>query len=259
MKKNLNNSTFKIGEDFTETVNDVPFKMIYVKGGTFIMGATKEPVDKALVWKGPAHEVTLTKDFYIGECMVTQALWEAVMGTTIEQQQNGKENTQRFFPGVGADYPMYYVSWNEAQEFCIKLCGLLHKTYVLPTEAQWEFAARGGNKHMEYKYSGSDNVDEVAWYDGNSDKSTHPVGTKKPNELGIYDMSGNVAEWCGDRWGKYSGEAQIDPTGPKTGSIRILRGGDWFHDAGACRVSNRGCGNPEEGGSHIGFRVVMIP
>ncbi len=210
------------------TVNDVTFKMIKVEGGTFTMGEGKK-----------AHEVTLS-DYYIGEFEVTQELWEAVMGS----------NPSWF---KGSSLPVEKVSWNDCQGFINKLNRLTGKNFRLPTEAQWEYAARGGNKSKGYKYSGSNNIDEVAWYSRN----TRAVGTKLPNELGIYDMSGNVWEWCQDWYGKYSSDSQTDPQGPSSGSFRVFRGGGWGSSARLCRVSIRLDGNPDYGHYYNGLRLVL--
>ncbi len=247
----------KIGEDFTEKVSGVEIEMIYVKGGTFRMGATEEQGDDAYDYEKPVHSVTLS-DYYIGKFEVTQELWEKVMGTTIQQQRD-KANKDWSLCGVGSDYPMYYVNWHEAQEFCTKLSQLTGRKYALPTEAQWEYAARGGVKSRGYKYSGSNTIGNVAWYSDNSSSSTHPVATKQPNELGLYDMSGNVWEWCSDWKDYYSSESQSNPTGPSTGSYRVLRGGSWCHDARLCRVSYRNINFPSRRHGSYGFRVVLLP
>ncbi len=167
-------------------------EMVYVPGGTFLMGSTDGESDEA-----PVHQVTLDS-FYIGKYEVTQSQWQAIMGTTVNQQRD-KAGKELDLAGVGDTYPMYYVSWDEVQEFISRLNAATGKHYRLPTEAEWEYAARGGNKSQGYIYSGSDSLDNVAWYYENSNDSVHPVGTKSPNELGIYDMSGNVSEWCLDQ------------------------------------------------------------
>ncbi|MBP3227884.1 MAG: SUMF1/EgtB/PvdO family nonheme iron enzyme [Bacteroidaceae bacterium] len=198
-------------QDETYTVGGVQFKMVAVTGGTFLMGNTSGDSDEK-----PLHSVTLS-DYHIGQTEVTQALWQAVTGS----------NPAYF---VDASKPVERVSWNECQEFITKLNQLTGKTFRLPTEAEWEFAARGGLKSRGYVYSGSNEIDNVAWYKNNSSSQTHKVATKAPNELGLYDMSGNVWEWCADWYGTYSHEAQTDPTGPDTGVRRVLRGGSWGYD-----------------------------
>ncbi|MCQ2314181.1 MAG: SUMF1/EgtB/PvdO family nonheme iron enzyme [Bacteroidales bacterium] len=225
----------------TCTINGVDFKMIKVEGGTFAMGEGKKK----------SHEVTLS-DYYIGEFEVTQELWEAVMG----------KNPSKF---KGGNLPVERVSWKDCQKFINELnqlcAGWLNgKRFSLPTEAQWEYAARGGNKSREYEFSGSNDVDEVAWYNGNSD-NIHSVGTKSPNELGIYDMSGNVYEWCQDWKGSYSSKSRTDPQGPSSGSYRVLRGGSWDGSARLCRVYDRDGISPfRRNFSHgfIGFRLALV-
>ena len=201
--------------------NGVPFDMVEVRGGTFRMGATSEQGSDALDNEKPVHSVTLS-GYYIGKTEVTQALWEAVMGN----------NPSRF---KGDNLPVDWVSWNDCQEFIRKLNALTGQHFRLPTEAEWEFACRGGNNSRGYKYSGSNNLGSVAWYDDNSGVKTHPVATKSPNELGIYDMSGNVWEWCADWYGDYSSGAQTNPKGPYGGSYRVYRGGGRRDGVGSCR------------------------
>ncbi len=240
---------------YTETVSGLSFDMVYVEGGTFRMGGTEEQGEDARVDEKPVHSVTLS-DYYIGKFEVTQGLWKAVMGTGVEEQMEKAGWSD--LRGVRDDYPMYYVSWNEAQKFVSKLSELTGKKYVLPTEAQWEYAARGGVKSRGYKYSGSNTIDDVAWYAGNSETAAHPVGTKLPNELGIYDMSGNVCEWCSDWYSDYSDVSQTDPTGPSSGFYRVHRGGSWNFNAGYCRVSSRSYDLPGSRGDHLGFRVALV-
>ena len=227
------------------TVNGVSFEMVYVEGGTFDMGATSEQGSDAYDWEKPVHRVTLS-GYYIGKCEVTQELWEAVMGG----------NPSEF---IGAQKPVESVSWYDCQEFVSRLNSLTGRTFRLPTEAEWEYAARGGNKSRHYKYSGSDNIGNVAWHAGNSGSSTHAVGTKTANELGIYDMSGNVYEWCSDWYGDYSAGTQTNPQGPSSGSIRVLRGGGWYFRAGSCRVSYRNYDDPGFSFSNGGLRLVLVP
>ena len=224
------------------TVNGVPFNMIRVDGGTFTMGATSEmtnPYDD----EKPAHQVTLLT-YYIGEREVTQSLWQAVMG----------RNPSKF---KGDNLPVEQVSWDACQNFIKKLNEMTGRTFRLPTEAEWEFAARGGNKSRHTQYSGSSNIDEVAWYGDNSGNKTHPVKGKKANELGIYDMSGNVWEWCQDYYGSYSSTSQTSPTGPDSGAYRVYRGGGWGGSAGFCRSSDRGGDAPGSSGSLLGLRLVL--
>lgn len=245
-------------QDYVEQANcGLDMKMVYVEGGQFQMGATSEQSGEAFNNESPVHNVQL-ESFYIAECEVTQAQWQKIMGTTIYQQRD-KANTSWAMYGVGDNHPVYYVSWEEAQMFCRELSALTGKTYLLPTEAQWEYAARGGKNSRKYKYSGSyDAIDAVAWYTSNSGSSTHPVKQKRANELGLYDMSGNVWEWCSDWYGTYSSSMQNNPMGASSGQYRVLRGGSWYSDAQLCRVSNRGCTTPSNRDDG-GFRVVCLP
>ena len=227
----------------TITVNGVSFTMIKVEGGTFNMGATSEQGSDAESDEKPVHSVTLS-DYYIGETEVTQELWKAVMGS----------NPSYF---KGSQKPVEQVSWNDCKEFITKLNKLTGKNFRLPTEAEWEYAARGGNKSKGYKYSGSNTIGNVAWYTDNSSSKTHDVKTKTPNELGIYDMSGNVYEWCEDWYGNYSSGSQTNPTGPSTGSYRVLRGGSWLNNAKICRVSYRNSNYPDNRNNFNGFRLAL--
>ena len=199
------------------------------------MGATEEQAG-ASANESPAHQVTLTKDYYLGETEVTQALWYAVMGQKPTSDGSAWSSTY----GLGDNYPAYYISWNDCQEFISKLNQLTGLTFRLPTEAEWEYAARGGNKATtQTLYSGSNTIGDVAWYDDNSSSSTHAFAGKSANALGLYDMSGNVWEWCNDWYGSYSSGAQTDPTGSSSGSSRVLRGGGWNYSANDCRVAKR--------------------
>lgn len=230
-------------------------KMIYVEGGSFRMGATAEQGSEAGSGELPVHTVQL-ESFYIAECEVTQAQWEAVMGTTIYRQRDLAGASSLY--GVGADVPMYYISWDEAQAFCRELSAMTGRTYILPTEAQWEYAARGGKHSKGYKYSGSYMADAVAWY-GSSVSEGNPVKQKRANELGLYDMSGNLLEWCYDWYGSYSSSPLNNPTGPSSGETRVCRGGAWGLDEGFCRVSDRRSIEPAYRGGGVGFRVVCLP
>ena len=227
----------------TFTVNGVSFTMIRVDGGTFKMGATKAQDSDAYDDESPVHEVTLST-YMMGETEVTQALWKAVMGS----------NPSNF---KGDQNPVESVSWNDCQEFLKKLNTLTGKTFRLPTEAEWEYAARGGSKSRKTKYSGGSDIGSVAWYDGNSGFKTHPVKGKVPNELGIYDMSGNVWEWCSDWYGVYSSSSLTNPKGASSGSYRVYRGGSWGHDARRCRSTLRHSGTPGSSGSYLGLRLAL--
>ena len=237
--------TFGTNNPNTFTVNGVSFEMVYVDGGTFDMGATTEQGSDAESDEKPVHSVTLS-GYYIGKCEVTQELWEAVMGS----------NPSYF---KGAQKPVESVRWNDCQEFVAELNRLTGMTFRLPTEAEWEYAARGGNQSSHYKYSGSDNIDDVAWYYDNRPRKTHAVGTKTANELGIYDMSGNVWEWCSDWYGAYSAGAQTNPQGPSSGSYRVLRGGSGYYLASYCRVSCRYSFDPDDSFRYFGLRLVLVP
>lgn len=240
------------GTTQTITVNGVSFKMIAVEGGTFTMGATSEQGSDAYDDESPTHSVTLSS-FSIGETEVTQALWEAVMGQTPTSEGSLWSSSY----GLGSNYPAYFVSWNDCQTFITKLNSLTGKTFRLPTEAEWEYAARGGNKSKGYKYAGSNTIGDVAWYTDNSGSTTHNVATKAANELGLYDMSGNVEEWCQDWYGDYSSGSQTNPTGPSTGSSRVFRGGSCFSYARFCRVSLRDYCTPDYGYSRPGLRLAQ--
>ena len=230
-------------QDRSFTVGGVTFKMIAVEGGTFTMGATSEQGSDAKDKEKPAHRVTLSS-YYIGETEVTQELWQAVMGSTPSPS--------------GSRRPVSSVSWNGCQEFIRKLNSLTGQNFRLPTEAEWEFAARGGNKSRGYKYAGSNTLGNVAWCYENSDNQTHDVATKSPNELGLYDMSGNVYEWCHDWYGDYSSSSQTNPTGPNNGDERVTRGGNYgsYPSINFCRVSSRGGYWPSVPGN-IGLRLAL--
>ena len=225
------------------TVKGVSFTMIAVENGTFQMGATMEQNSHEYD-EIPVHDVILS-DYYIGETEVTQELWSAIM--------NG-DNPSKF---KGGNKPVEQVSWNDCRDFITKLNQLTGKKFRLPTEAEWEFAARGGNKSDKFKYSGGNIIDDVAWYSGNSKSETHDVKTKSPNELQIYDMSGNVNEWCWDWYDNYIGDPQDNPTGQSSGYYRVVRGGNWKYDSLKCRVSSRANLEPEESDNNLGLRLAM--
>lgn len=255
---NSNSSYFYGGgrQNYTESAFGINMKMVYVEGGSYNMGCTSEQGGSCDSDEQTVRYVTVS-DFYIGQFEITQAQWQAVMGTSVYQQQSKAGGSSTY--GTGNDYPMYYVSWEEAKEFCRRLSQQTGKTYRLPTEAEWEYAARGGNKTQNNKYAGGFSLDYVGWYDGNSGSKTHAVGTKDANELGIYDMSGNVWEWCEDWYGDYRSYDTDNPKGPSSGSRRVLRGGSWNGYASCCRVSNRGSYSPGSRCNNYGFRVVCLP
>ena len=239
--------------DYTETAYGVDMSMVWVEGGSFDMGSNSGYDDER-----PVHRVTLA-GYWIGATEVTQAQWESVMGTDIRQQRDKAGYSSLY--GEGSNYPMYYVNYDEAKEFCRRLSERTGRTYTLPTEAQWEYAARGGRDGVRdnYTYSGSNSIGSVAWYDGNSGNSTNPVGRKSPNQLGLYDMSGNLWEWCLDYYGSYSSSSQTNPTGPSSGDSRVLRGGGWDDYESVCRVTFRFNFNPSNRFNGGGFRVVCLP
>ncbi len=237
------------------------YKMVYVKGGSFSMGCPTECEDNIYEDAIPVHTVTLN-DYFIGETEVTQALWKAVMGS--EPKYNGEDGwTEK--RGRGINYPAYFVNYNECKTFLKKLSKITGRTFRFPTEAEWEYAARGGNYGKGYKYSGSDNVDVVAWHANNSGYNgvygsdcLHPVKQKQSNEIGLYDMSGNVYEWCSDWYGSYSNGPQIDPKGPGSGRERVVRGGAYPYNPLYCAVFSRHNVVPEWSNIDYGFRIVMI-
>lgn len=221
---------------FTETVNKISFDMIAVEGGSFMMD--------------DQYKVTLSR-YYIGRTVVTQALWKIIMG----------KNPSSY---IGDHLPVQHLSWRDCQIFITQLNQLTGKKYSLPTEAQWEFAARGGILSKGYKYAGSNNIDDVAWYfDNNLSDLIQPVAQKAPNELGLFDMSGNVWEWCQDYLGEYPHFPIIDPTGPEfdeesnTWHVRVLRGAGWFRSAEECAISYRGGEDFEYSASDMGLRIVL--
>jgi len=217
-------------------------EMVAVKGGNFFMGCTAEQGDQCWDDERPVQRVSVS-DFFIGKFEVTQAQWIAVMG-----------NNPSFFKGD--NLPVECVSWNDVQEFIRRLNTQSNVRYRLPTEAEWEFAARGGNSGKGNKFSGSNSAHTVAWCQDNSGQKTHPVGTKSPNELGIYDMSGNVWEWCSDWHNDYFGDIQTNPQGYLTGVCYVTRGGSWDDFSRRVRVSARGCDAPNDGGNYLGFRLA---
>ena len=233
--------SFKLAmaSDVSHSLKNLVEDMVFVKGGTFVMGTKEGP--EAEYDEMPAHEVKLSS-FYISKYEVTQELWIEVMGN------NPSENE-------GDNLPVESVSWEDCQLFIKKLNSMSGIKFRLPTEAEWEFAARGGNESHNYRYAGSDSIDDVAWY-YDFDQASHEVGTKLPNELGLYDMSGNVMEWCSDWHGRYNVGLQRNPTGPKTGEYRVCRGGFWESEDSHCTVTYRTPVPPEDHSSSVGLRLV---
>ena len=223
------------GRVITIPVKDgVSIEMIRVKSGSFDMGN---------VFNEPIHRVTLTNDYYLGKYEVTQALWKTVMG-----------NNPSFFKED--NNPVEQVSWDDCQIFIEKLNALTGFHFRLPTEAEWEYAESGGRKSRGYRYSGSNTLGDVAWHNGNSGSKTHTVGTKQPNELGIYDMTGNVAEWCQDVYGPYASGPQNNPMGAKAGKNRVVRDGDYSHDFKILREPRLDL-SPEARSRMLGFRLAL--
>ena len=238
--------------DMQGPLPDLGFEI--VGAGTLMIGATSEQGDHAYDNERPAHNVTIS-EFYMGRTEVTQRLWEAVMGT----------NPSSF---KGDLRPVENVSWEDCQQIIQKLNNMKSQLlpsdlsnwyFRLPTESEWEYAARGGQKSRHYKYAGSNNIDEVAWYTNNSGSQTHNVKQKKPNELGLYDMSGNVYEWCSDWYGSYPSYGVTNPQGASSGQYRVARGGCWTLNARYCRVAHRGGSTPDDRDSRLGFRLVLAP
>jgi formylglycine-generating enzyme required for sulfatase activity len=240
----------EIFQNETFTVSGVTFTMVAVEGGDFMMGCTGEQNGDCDSDESPAHRVKV-RSFYMGETEVTQELWEAVM----------HKNPSKF---KGASRPVETVKWDDIQMFIKELNRLTGRTFRLPTEAEWEYAARGGNQSKTAnKYSGSNDLGDVAWYEGNSDEGTHSVRKKDPNELGLYDMSGNVWEWCQDVYDKayYGVSPSEDPQGPSASreSFHVYRGGSWRCKMEYCRVSNRGDEKPTLRFGNLGFRLALVP
>lgn len=226
------------------SVDNTSFKMLFVEGGTFTMGATEEQGGEKCDFNvKPAHKVKLG-DFYMSESQVTQELWNTLMDSNPSQIK-------------GDNLPVEMVTYNDVQEFIARLNKATGCVFRLPTEAEWEYAARGGCKSKGYKFSGGNNLDAVAWFVENSESKTHNVKTKKPNELGLYDMSGNVWEWCSDWYGAYDDELQINPVGPKSGLSKVFRGGGRDSKPVRCFVSSRNDDSPFQCHYDLGFRLVM--
>ena len=227
------------GEIFPVSIKDLSFDMVRVEGGQMMIGATPEQEGDAESNEFPPHLISLPT-YYIGKVLVTQDLWENVMGY----------NRSRFHKG-DSRFPAESLNFDEATEFTCRLSKMTNIQFSLPTEEEWEYAARGGQKSQRFKYAGSNDIDEVAWYRNNAEGSTHPVGTKKPNELGLYDMSGNVWEWTETPAHSYATDIEVG------GNIYIRRGGSWWHEAKNCRVSRRYASDHTKKTSGLGLRVVI--
>ncbi|MDR0971860.1 MAG: formylglycine-generating enzyme family protein [Bacteroidales bacterium] len=250
-------SVSAVGQNGISPQNDeksIDIDMIFVQGGTFMMGCTQEQIEYCDTDELPSILVEV-EDFYIGKYEVTQKLWEEIMGTRVEQLRD-RIDTNYLLYGQGENYPVYYVGWQDAQLFIERLNKKTGKKYRLPTEKEWEFAARGGNLSKGTIYAGSNNLNEVGWYKDNSEYTTYPIGGKKPNELGIYDMSGNVWEWVSDSFYHYDANNTINIQESKE-NYRIFRGGSWFGAEDNARVSNRLYRLEENRSGNLGFRLVM--
>lgn len=284
---NKNGNAFMADENQTFTINDISYEMIAVKGGTFMMGAQRTNPNGinydtlAQDNEAPVHEVTLS-DYYIGKhCVTVEEFSEFIKETgyrttadkkggliLINRQRSERVQGLNWQHGVDGklrgeeenNHPVIFVSWDDAMTYCKWLKKKTGLNFCLPTEAQWEFAAKGGNLSKGYKYSGSDSLDDVAWYRYNSDGKTHPVCMKTPNELGIYDMSGNIDEWCYDWIDMYLPIAQKDPVKAKRTSNsynRVRRGGYYDSEEYGCRTTTRMNNGPENGYNWVGFRVAI--
>ena len=240
------------GSTITIPVKDgISIEMVKVEAGTFMMGATREGMryEKMDKKELPAHKVSLTKEYFIGKFEVTQLLWNTIM------ENNPSKNK-------GEKLPVEQVSWNDCQIFIAKLNRITGRKFRLPTEAEWEYAARGGNKSKGYLYCGSDIAEDVAWYNAVSGRRigsghSRKVGAKHANELGLFDMSANVYEWCQDFWVEYNNQEQIDPVGPQKGINHVYRGGSWYTDVYKCYPSWRDYGNPDLRRDDLGFRLAL--
>ncbi len=236
------NTSAQDSSDQSSVLQELAGNMVLVEGGTFTMGASENQLKEAESDEKTLHQVTLD-GFYICKYEVTQDLWTYVMGKNPSHFKNAR-------------CPVENITWNDCQQFIDKLNALTGETYRLPTEAEWEYAARGGNHSKGYKYAGSNSIDDVAWCSVNSGNSTHIVGEKKPNELGLYDMSGNVYEWCQDWKAPYSHKHEVNPRGAEEGTYRVNRGGRWCGSTRACRVSDRSKSLPRDHFYHLGIRLA---
>jgi formylglycine-generating enzyme required for sulfatase activity len=237
-----------------EVTNSIGMKLVLIHKGTFTMGSPESEAGREE--DEVQHEVTLTKDFYLGVTEVTQAQYEKVMGSNPSFFQGDKVKVD------SSSHPVEQVSWEDAVEFCKRLSDLPEekkagRVYRLPTEAEWEYACRAGRKTAFSFGDESGSLGDFAWFSNNSERKTHPVGEKKPNAWGLCDMHGNVWEWCSDRYGDYPKSAVSDPIGPREGSYRVYRGGGWIFEAADCRSALRHWAIPSGGGGLLGFRVAL--
>ena len=243
----------EISDEQRTVILNLIANLVPIEGGTFMMGAQNTNAQgnhydpEARDDENPVHVVTLS-DYYIGKFEVTQREWRTVMGYDLDWPEAY---------GNGDDFPVYNVSRTDALHFVEKLSALTRLSFQLPSEAQWEFAARGGNNSQYFRYSGSDHVDDVAWHIGNSNGTLHPVGGKQPNELGLHDMSGNLWEWCLDTYGPYPSMPQENPVS-MYGNSFVLRGGSWTYLPTYCRVTCRDSYSSDDSSVSVGFRVSLV-
>ena len=244
--------TMELSEEQKTVVRNLVANLVRVEGGSFQMGAqrTNPQADnydtEARDNENPVHEVTLS-NYFIGKFEITQREWRTVMGYELDwSEQYGK----------GDDFPAYNVSRSEALRFLEKLRAMTQLAFRLPTEAQWEYAARGGSRSLHFRFSGSNNADDVAWHNGNAGGGLHIAGEKRPNELGLHDMSGNLWEWCSDAYGTYPATPQTDPTN-ESGVQYVLRGGAWTYFPTYCRVTCRDSYSGDDASVSVGFRVEI--
>ena len=233
------------GKQLPQVIQDLIENMVYVEGGTFTMGDNKLDYSNPFQIAKPEHQVTVSP-FFISRYEVTQEVWEAVMGVDFSMVK-------------GAKLPVSNVCWDDCQEFVLKLVYMTGINFRLPSEAEWEFAARGGNKSCHTRHSGSNSIDSVAWYCYNSGGKLHPVGQKLPNELGLYDMNGNVWEWCYDFYGIYDSSPQTNPKGALNSSTNVVRGGSLQERIEECCVFSRYGVNPAMKSRFGGFRLAASP
>jgi formylglycine-generating enzyme required for sulfatase activity len=236
--------------------NALGMEFVRMLPGSFLMGCPAVEPDR--YEDETQHHVTLTRDYYLQTTPVTQQQWQAVMGTTVAQQRDLADPEESLY-GEGPQYPMYFVSWADCQQFIQRLNARGDGLYRLPTEAEWEYACRAGTTTRWSCGDDPQQLEQVAWYFDNANWQTHPVKRKNPNPYGLYDMHGNVWEWCQDWYGDYPTAPTVDPQGPESGSDRALRGGSWDSPARACRAARRAYRRPEYRLNCIGLRLLRLP